>query len=76
MAGEEVDGVHSHTPNSGLVRITKKIKEAAKKVPPLMARPLKGGGGVKAGPLRKKEIFLKLFCFHLKKKLFYFRQLI
>ena len=28
-----------------------------KKVPPLMARPLRGGGGVKAGPLRKKELF-------------------
>ena len=32
-----------------------------KKVPPLMARPLRGGGGVKAGPLRKKNLFLKLF---------------
>ena len=37
-----------------------------------MARPLRGGGGVKAGPLRKKELFLKLFflfCCHLKMKI-------
>ena len=33
-----------------------------KKVPPLMARPLRGGG-VKAGPLRKKKLFLKLFFY-------------
>ena len=32
-------------------------REAAKKVPPQMARPLRVGGGVKAGPLRKKKIF-------------------
>jgi hypothetical protein len=29
-----------------------------KKVPPLI-----GGGGVKTGPLRKKELFLKLFFY-------------
>ena len=34
-----------------------------KKVPPLMARPLRGGW-VKAGPIRKN------FCCHLKKKYF------
>ena len=42
-----------------------------KKIPPLMAGPLRGGG-VKAGPLRKKELFLKLFflfCCHLKIKI-------
>ena len=36
------------------------------KVHPLVAGPLRGGG-VKAGPLRKKELFLKpifLFCCH------------
>ena len=35
------------------------VREAAKKkkVPPLVAGPLRGGGGVKAGPLRKKELF-------------------
>ena len=33
------------------------LREAAKKVPPLVIRPLRGGG--KAGPLRKKN-FLKL----------------
>ena len=37
-------------------------REAAKKVPPLMARPLRGGGGVKAGPLREKLFFI-LFPF-------------
>ena len=34
-----------------------------KKVPLLVAGPLRGGGGVKAGPLRKKELFLKLFFY-------------
>ena len=33
------------------------IEVAAKTVPPLMARELKGGG-VKAGPLRKKNFFV------------------
>ena len=31
-------------------------RDATKKVPPLMARPLRGGG-VKAGPLRKNFFF-------------------
>ena len=39
-----------------------------KKVHPLVAGPLSGGGGVKAGPLRKKELFF-LFCCHLKIKI-------
>ena len=39
-------------------------REAAKKNPPLMVGPLRGGGGVKAGPLRKKTFFETfLFCF-------------
>ena len=40
------------------------IREAAKKkkVHFLVAGPLRGGG-VKAGPLRKKELFLKLFFY-------------
>jgi hypothetical protein len=41
-----------------------------KKNPPLMARPIRGGGGVQTGPLRKKLIFLKIinfFFFQLKK---------
>ena len=39
-----------------------KLREAAKKkVHPLLAGPLRGG--VKAGPLRKKELFLKLFFY-------------
>ena len=33
------------------------LREPQKKVPPLMAGPLRWGGGVKAGPLRKKELF-------------------
>ena len=37
-------------------------KGSRKKNPPLMAGPLRGGG-VKAGPLRKKELFLKLFFY-------------
>ena len=38
------------------------LREAAeKKFPPLMAGPLRDGGGLKAGPLRKKELFLKVF---------------
>ena len=50
------------------------LREASKKkFWPLRARPLRGGGGgVKAGPLRKKELFLKLFfllCCHLKIKI-------
>ena len=47
------------------------VREAKKKVHPLVAGPLRGGG-VKAGPLRKKELFLKLyflFCCHLKIKI-------
>ena len=36
-------------------------KGSRKKNPPLMAGPLRGGGGVRAGPLRKKELFLKRF---------------
>ena len=36
-------------------------KGSRKKVLILVARPLRvGGGGVKAGPLRKKELFMKL----------------
>ena len=38
------------------------LGKSQKKVHPLVAGPLRGGGGVKAGPLRKKELFLKLFC--------------
>ena len=34
-------------------------EDAKKKVPPLVAGPLRGG--VKAGPLRKKELFFKPF---------------
>ena len=42
----------------------KGLREAAKKIiPPLMAGPLRGGWVVKAGPVRKKELFLKLFYF-------------
>ena len=41
------------------------IREATKKNPPLMVGPLRGGRGVKAGPLRKKELFLKLFFYLL-----------
>ena len=45
-----------------------------------MAGPLRGGGGVMAGPLRKKELFLKLFFFILlpfkNKNYFTLRQLI
>ena len=34
------------------------VREAAKKNPPLMAGPIRGGGGgVKAEPLRKKNFF-------------------
>ena len=33
------------------------------KNPPLMARPLRGGEEVKAGPLRKKELFLNFFFY-------------
>ena len=33
------------------------IREAAKKVPPPVVRPLRGGRGVKDGPLRKKNFF-------------------
>ena len=33
------------------------VREAARKVPPLMARPLREGGGVEAGPLREKKYF-------------------
>ena len=33
------------------------VREAAKKGPPLMTRPLRGGGGLRAWPLRKKELF-------------------
>ena len=41
------------------------LREAAKKkVPPLVAGPLRGGGrGVKAGPLRKKELFFLTFFY-------------
>ena len=39
--------------NNGLVGL---VREAEKK-PPLMAKPLRGGGGA----LREKELFLKLF---------------
>ena len=35
-----------------------KLREAAKKVPPLVVRQLRGGGeGVKAGPLKKRTFF-------------------
>ena len=34
------------------IKIRESVREAAKKVPPLMVRPLRGGG-VKAGPLKK-----------------------
>ena len=37
-----------------------RIEEAAKRNPSLIARPLRGGGA-----LRKKNFFLKLFCFVL-----------
>ena len=36
-------------------------KGSRKKNPPLIAGPLRGG--VKAGPLRKQELFLKLFFY-------------
>ena len=32
-----------------------------KKVPPLMARPLRGGGGGEGGGTKKKKIFKKIF---------------
>ena len=41
---------------------TLQVREAAKTIPPLMARPLRGRGGVKAGPL-KKRTFLHLFFY-------------
>ena len=31
------------------------LREAAKKVPLLVVRPLRGDGGLKVGPLRKKN---------------------
>ena len=33
------------------------LREAARKGLPLVVRPLRGGGGVKAGQLRKKNFF-------------------
>ena len=37
------------------------VREAAKKVLILMDGPLRGGWGLRAGPLRKKELFWNLF---------------
>ena len=50
------------------------LREAEKKVHPLVAGPLRGGGGEKAGALRKKKLFLKFFFFFclLKKKIILF----
>ena len=52
-----------------------------KKVPLLMARPLRGEGwgGVKGRAIKEKKTFFFiffLFCCHIKIKIFYFRQLI
>ena len=50
------------------------LREAAKKSSSTSGRATKRGGGVKAGPLRKKKLFLKLFflfCCHLKIKIIF-----
>lgn len=39
----------------------KKVGEAAKKFPPLIARQLRGGRGVKDRPLRKKNLLKRFF---------------
>ena len=46
------------TLNFGLKKNTQSLREAAKKSSSTNGRAIKRGGGVKAGPLRKKELFL------------------
>ena len=48
------------------------LREAAKKVPPLVAGPLRGGGGGKGWAIKEKRTFFEtflLFCCHLKIKI-------
>jgi hypothetical protein len=54
-------------------------KPQKKKVHPLVAEPLRGGGGGKGRAIKEKRSFFKTFFFNLlpfKNKNFYFRQLI
>ena len=48
------------------------LREAAKKIPPLMAGPLRGGGVGKGRAIKEKRTFFEsffLFCCHLKIKI-------
>ena len=39
------------------------LREAAKKIPPLMAGPLRGGGLGKGRAIKEKELFLNRFFY-------------
>ena len=59
--------LHPNPPKEGLFTVAGSLREAAKKVPPLMCRPLRGvgGGGERPGVKENKTFFLTFFFFFL-----------